>query len=210
MRSCYTGQWKKWRPSFDDATLEKAYRRGTQETLTLAAPCRLLTIYCDEAKRFWLLLRAGGGGQRTNLRIVTQLLACQSGFIPRPQRTYLFKDLYKEIILRSPKKGRFFGVQVALSISHSGDQFALRLSQGGARWIAVPSSTTGYSLSLLRPSEVHMGAQMARTELWDVVGHIVSYWFICVYGIFLLVSTLLWQRSRLEGVVSSPVQLTSI
>ena len=42
--------------------------------------------------------------------------------IPRPQRTYflrtyvkksyLFKDLYKEIILRNPKKGRFFGVQV--------------------------------------------------------------------------------------------------
>ena len=33
------------------------------------------------------------------------------GDLPRPQRTHLFEDLYKEIIIRSPKKGRFFGVQ---------------------------------------------------------------------------------------------------
>ena len=29
-----------------------------------------------------------------------------------PEKGYPFKDVYKEIIIRSPKKGRFFGVQV--------------------------------------------------------------------------------------------------
>ena len=31
------------------------------------------------------------------------------GVLPRRQRTSLVEDLYKEIIIRSPKNGRFFG-----------------------------------------------------------------------------------------------------
>ena len=31
--------------------------------------------------------------------------------LPGPQRTYLFKDLYKEIIIRNPKKEGFIGLR---------------------------------------------------------------------------------------------------
>ena len=33
-----------------------------------------------------------------------------------PNKVGLFKDLYKEIIIRNPKKGRFFRVKVTFSI----------------------------------------------------------------------------------------------
>ena len=56
--------------------------------------------------------RLGSETRGSRLRVEDSSFTARSWDFPRPQRTYLFKDLYKEIIIRSPKKGRLFGVQV--------------------------------------------------------------------------------------------------
>ena len=38
-------------------------------------------------------------------------LGCQSLGIPQPGITYLFKDLYKETIIRNPKKAGYSGLR---------------------------------------------------------------------------------------------------